>query len=65
MMKAFTNYYRSWNCKNCMECPRPENPRDVGKDGGGLDPEMVRRKLFGKPWKCCGGVGMAALPKCS
>jgi hypothetical protein len=35
MMRAFTNYYGSWNCKNCMECPRAENPRDVGKDGGG------------------------------
>jgi hypothetical protein len=35
MMKAFTNYYGIWNCKNCMECPWLENPRDVDKEGGG------------------------------
>jgi hypothetical protein len=35
-MKVFTNYYGSWNCKNCTECPRRENPRDVGEDGGGF-----------------------------
>jgi hypothetical protein len=27
------------------------------KRAGDRDPEMARRTLFGKPWKCCGGGG--------